>query len=145
LGRQLTGHVRQRITGLWEGQYTYKGEHRSIYGKTQEEVSRQLDEIIASIGEGKHNKSHGPVAAQWVHGLELLNLLLIYYFCRNRLLMRDKRALATKFLMLIIPFPALIFNSQSNKLDFPLVRLGSADFCVLIRTPESRISRKEKD
>lgn len=54
MGKQLTGHIRLRETGLWEGQYIYKGERRSIYGKPQEEVSRQLNEIIAPIEEGSY-------------------------------------------------------------------------------------------
>lgn len=52
MSRPQTGHTRQRKNGLWEGQYIYKKERRSIYGKTQEEVSRQLAEIIASIEKG---------------------------------------------------------------------------------------------
>ena len=41
-------------------------------------------DVVAKDSQGKHYKSHGPVAAQRVHGLNLSNLLLIYYFCRNR-------------------------------------------------------------
>lgn len=32
---------------------------------------------------GKHSKSPGPIAIQWVQGFYPSNLLLIYYFCRK--------------------------------------------------------------
>lgn len=54
MGKKLTGHIRQRGNGLWEGQYVYERECRSIYGKTREGVSQQLDEIITSIEEGNY-------------------------------------------------------------------------------------------
>lgn len=54
MSRPQTGHIRQRKNGLREGQYIYKKERRSIYCKTQEEVSRQLTEIIASIEKGNY-------------------------------------------------------------------------------------------
>ena len=66
MSKQRTGHIRQRETGLWEGQYIYKGERRSIYGKTQEEVSRQLDEIIASIEEGTYIRPNQHTLLSWL-------------------------------------------------------------------------------
>ena len=66
MSRQRTGHIRQRENGLWEGQYVYKGERRSIYGKTQEEVSRQLDEIIASIEEGTYIRPNQHTLLSWL-------------------------------------------------------------------------------
>lgn len=66
MSKQRTGHIRQRETGLWEGQYIYKGERRSIYGKTQEEVSRQLDEIIASIEEGTYISPNQHTLLSWL-------------------------------------------------------------------------------
>lgn len=72
MGKQLTGHIRQRKTGLWEGQYIYKGERRSIYGKTQEEASRQLDEIITSIEEGNCTRPNQHSLLSWLR--EWLNI-----------------------------------------------------------------------
>lgn len=66
MGRQRTGHIRQRENGLWEGQYVYKGERRSIYGKTQEEVARQLEEIIASIEEGTYIRPNQHTLLSWL-------------------------------------------------------------------------------
>lgn len=66
LGRQRTGHIRQRENGLWEGQYVYKGERRSIYGKTQEEVARQLEEIITSIEEGTYIRPNQHTLLSWL-------------------------------------------------------------------------------
>lgn len=72
MGKQLTGHIRLGETGLWEGQYIYKGERRSIYGKTQEEVSRQLNEIIASIEEGSYVRPNQHTLLSWLR--EWLNI-----------------------------------------------------------------------
>lgn len=66
MGKQRTGHIRQRENGLWEGQYVYKGERRSIYGKTQEEVARQLEEIIASIEEGTYIRPNQHTLLSWL-------------------------------------------------------------------------------
>lgn len=66
MGRQRTGHIRQRENGLWEGQYVYKGERRSIYGKTQEEVARQLEEIITSIEEGTYIRPNQHTLLSWL-------------------------------------------------------------------------------
>jgi len=51
MSKQLTGHIRQRKDGRWEGQYVYQKDRRSVYGKTQDEVSQLLDKIITSIEE----------------------------------------------------------------------------------------------
>ena len=66
MSKRLTGHIRQRGKGLWEGQYVYKREHRSIYGKTREEVSRQLAEIIASIEEGTYIRPNQHTLLSWL-------------------------------------------------------------------------------
>lgn len=47
MSKQLTGHIRQWKNRLWEGQYVYKRGRRSIYGKTQEEVSQQVNEVAS--------------------------------------------------------------------------------------------------
>lgn len=66
MSKQRTGHIRQRETGLWEGQYVYKRERRSIYGKTREEVSRQLGEIITSIEEGNYTRPNQHTLLSWL-------------------------------------------------------------------------------
>lgn len=47
MSKQLTGHIRQWKNRLREGQYVYKRGRRSIYGKTQEEVSQQVNEVAS--------------------------------------------------------------------------------------------------
>lgn len=66
MNRQLTGYIRQRKNGLWEGQYVYERERRSIYGKTQEEVSQQLDKIITSIEEGTYIRTNQHTLLSWL-------------------------------------------------------------------------------
>ena len=66
MSRPQTGHIRQRKNGLWEGQYIYKKERRSIYCKTQEEVSRQLAEIIASIEKGNYIRPNQHTLYSWL-------------------------------------------------------------------------------
>lgn len=66
LSRPLTGHVRQRKSGLWEGQYVYQKEHGSIYGETQEEASQQLDEIIVSIENGNYIRPNQHTLISWL-------------------------------------------------------------------------------
>ena len=66
--RSKTRHICQLKNGLWEGQYIYKREHRSIYGKTQKEVSQQLDEIITSIEKENYirpNQHWGSIPMSW--------------------------------------------------------------------------------
>lgn len=55
--------------GLWEGRYIYKKERRSIYCKTQEEVSRQLDEIIASTEKRELHSSKSAYAVFLADGM----------------------------------------------------------------------------
>lgn len=52
--------------GPWEGQYVYQKEHRSIYGLTQEEVSQQLDEIIASIENENYIRPNQHTLVSWL-------------------------------------------------------------------------------
>lgn len=66
MGKQRTGHIRQRENGLWEGQYVYERERRSIYGKTREEVSQQLAEIITSIEEGNYIRPNQHTLLSWL-------------------------------------------------------------------------------
>ena len=66
MSKQLTGHIRQRENGLWEGQYVYERERRSIYGKTREEVSQQLNKIITSIEEGNYIRPSQHTLLSWL-------------------------------------------------------------------------------
>ncbi len=66
LSRPLTGHIRQRKNGLWEGQYIFQRERRSIYGKTQEKVSQQLENIIVSIEEGNYIRPNQHTILSWL-------------------------------------------------------------------------------
>lgn len=66
MSKRLTGHIRQRENGLWEGQYVYKRECRSIYGKTREGVSQQLAEIITSIEEGNYIRPNPHTLLSWL-------------------------------------------------------------------------------
>lgn len=52
--------------GLWEGQYFYERERRSIYSKTQEEVSQQLGEVIASIENGNYIRPNQHTLISWL-------------------------------------------------------------------------------
>jgi len=66
MNKQRTGHIRQRENGLWEGQYIYERERRSIYGKTREGVSQQLAEIITSIEEGNYIRPNQHTLLSWL-------------------------------------------------------------------------------
>ena len=47
--RISTGHIRKRKGALWEGQYVYQKQKRSIYGKNEEEVKKEMVKIMESI------------------------------------------------------------------------------------------------
>ena len=66
MSKRLTGHIRRRENGLWEGQYVYERERRSIYGKTREGVSQQLAEIITSIEEGNYIRPNQHTLLSWL-------------------------------------------------------------------------------
>lgn len=66
MGKRLTGYIRQRENGLWEGQYVYERERRSIYGKTREGVSLQLDQIIISIKEENYIRPNQHTLISWL-------------------------------------------------------------------------------
>lgn len=66
MNKQRTGHIQQRENVLWEGQYVYEQERRSIYGKTREEVSQQLDEIITSIEKGNYIRPNQHTLLSWL-------------------------------------------------------------------------------
>lgn len=66
MSKPATGYVRQRKNGLWEGQYTFQREKRSIYGQTREEVSRQLEQIVLSIQEGNYVRPSQHTLLSWL-------------------------------------------------------------------------------
>lgn len=66
MSKQLTGHIRQRKDGHWEGQYVYQKDRRSVYGKTQDEVSQLLDKIITSIEEGTYVRPNEYTLISWL-------------------------------------------------------------------------------
>ena len=66
MSKQLTGHIRQRKDGRWEGQYVYQKDRRSVYGKTQDEVSQLLDKIITSIEEGTYVRPNEYTLISWL-------------------------------------------------------------------------------
>lgn len=64
--KSSTGHIRQRKNGLWEGQYVYQREQRSIYGRTKEEVSKLLTQIINSIESGTYIRPNQHTLESWL-------------------------------------------------------------------------------
>lgn len=65
MSKPSTGHIRQRKSGLWEGQCVFQRGKRGIYGKTQDEVSQQLENIIASIEEGTYVHPNQHTLISW--------------------------------------------------------------------------------
>lgn len=66
LSRKPTGHVRQRKNGLWEGQYVFQRERRSIYGSTKEEVTLELEAIVKSIATGEYIRPNLHTLHSWL-------------------------------------------------------------------------------
>ena len=64
--KPLTGYIRQRKNGLWEGQYVYQRAQRSIYGRTREEVSEQLTRIIKSMEDGSYIRPNRHTLQSWL-------------------------------------------------------------------------------
>ena len=67
MSRKPTGHIRQRKKGLWEGQYVFQRERRSIYGKTKSEVERELKYIVASIERGEYVRPNAHTVKSWLN------------------------------------------------------------------------------
>lgn len=58
--------------------------HSENFEKMKAQLHEQgYHEKDVTITSGKHSKSPGPIAIQWVQGFYPSNLLLIYYFCRK--------------------------------------------------------------
>lgn len=66
MSRKPTGHIRQRKKSLWEGQYVFQRERRSIYGKTRNEVERELEKIVASIERGEYVRPNEHTLKSWL-------------------------------------------------------------------------------
>lgn len=66
MSKPATGYVRQRKNGLWEGQYTFQREKRSIYGQTREEVTQELERIIHSIEDGNYVRPSQHTLISWL-------------------------------------------------------------------------------
>ena len=66
MSKKATGHIRQRKKGLWEGQYVFQRERRSIYGKTRYEVERELKNIVASIAHGEYVRPNEHTLKSWL-------------------------------------------------------------------------------
>lgn len=67
MSRKATGHVRQRKNGLWEGQYVFQQERRSIYGETREEVAMELEAIVKSIETGEYVRPNPHTLNSWLN------------------------------------------------------------------------------
>lgn len=66
MARKATGHVRQRKTNLWEGQYVFQRERRSIYGRTRKEVEKELKQIILSTERGEYVRPNQHTLNSWL-------------------------------------------------------------------------------
>ena len=64
--RKAIGHVRQRKTNLWEGQYVFQRERRSIYGRTRKEVEKELKQIVLSIERGEYVRPNQHTLNSWL-------------------------------------------------------------------------------
>ena len=65
MDKQAVGYVRQRKENLWEGQYVFQKKKRSIYGSSEFEVRRQLQEITKSIYLGEYTRPNVHTVASW--------------------------------------------------------------------------------
>lgn len=66
MGKLTGGHIRQQKNGLWEGQYVYQREKRSIYGKDREEVAQELERIVESIEKGNYIRPNEYSLLSWL-------------------------------------------------------------------------------
>jgi len=63
---QQTGYVRQRESGLWEGQYIYQKQKCSIYRPSERQVRDALTGIIQSIAEHRYIKPTQHTLVSWM-------------------------------------------------------------------------------
>lgn len=66
MSKPPTGYVRQRKNGLWEGQYVFQRQKRSIYGEGREEVEKQLNKIVKSIEKGTYTRPNQHTLLSWL-------------------------------------------------------------------------------
>lgn len=73
-GAQGAGTIRQRSDGRWEARYTVgrdpgtgKQVQRSIYGATQQEVRKKLQEAVSNIDKGIFTESTSFTVSQWLN------------------------------------------------------------------------------
>lgn len=64
------GTIRQRKDGRWEGLYSFNYKRKSVYGKTQEEVRKKLNNVLNDIDNNRYtdnpNISFGDWLDEWL-------------------------------------------------------------------------------
>lgn len=61
------GSIRQRANGSWEGRYTDpNGQQRSVYGKTQKEVTRKLKDVQHEVDSGSWINPSKMTVGEWL-------------------------------------------------------------------------------
>ena len=68
MGKQANGRgtIKKRSDGRWEAQYTVHYERKSIYGKTEAEVAKKLNQVLYEIESGAFVNDTVTVE-QWLH------------------------------------------------------------------------------
>ena len=66
MSKKPTGHIRQRKDGLWEGQYIFQRQRRSIYGNTRNGVEKELERIVTSIELGEYIRPNQHTLNSWL-------------------------------------------------------------------------------
>jgi len=61
-----TGYIRRRTNGLWEGQYLFKGNRKSIYGADYNAVRSRLNQIYADIINSAHSEVSITSLGEWL-------------------------------------------------------------------------------
>lgn len=60
------GTIRQRKDGRWEGLYTVNYKRKSVYGKTQAEVRKKLNEVLNDINNGMYIENTNITLGAWL-------------------------------------------------------------------------------
>ncbi len=102
-GAQGNGTIRKRKDGRWEARYTIgfnpetgKQIQRSVYGKTQKEVSQKLRQIISEIDEGIFIEPSHMTVGEWMdkwvdeYTNNIKELSLTTYKCQIRVHIKPK-------------------------------------------------------
>ena len=61
------GTLKKRSDGRWEGQYVFNGKRKSVYGKSQEEVRKKLNNVIHEIESGVYISDNGFTVGEWLN------------------------------------------------------------------------------